>query len=165
LIKGRLPYLNRTPTGWREHMQIFPVSSSVAIVLSLVLLSSIPKDAHAGSWSVCNKTPDKLTIAIGYANSTGGINTEGWWTLNPCDGCANVLNQNKAADYKNVYLHARGVVEGDESFCVRDNAFTLNNAQGSNCGNRRSFRSQNVNLNKQWTTNITGRGRSGRVCF
>jgi uncharacterized membrane protein len=150
-------------------MQIFPVSSSVAVVLSLVLLSSIPKEAHAGSWTVCNKTPDKLTIAIGYANSAGGINTEGWWTLNPCDGCANVLNQNQTADYKNAYLHAHaqgvGIVEGNESFCVRDNAFTLNNAQGSNCSKRKSFRSQNVNLNKNWTTNITGRGRSGNVCF
>jgi len=151
-------------------MQIYFRSFSAAAVLAVVLLPGLPKDAHGGEWTVCNRTPDQLIIGIGYANSNGGIVSKGWWTLGACGGCRNVLNASETADRTTVYLHAHanngaGIIEGNESFCVRNGAFTLNNAQGRNCGERRSFRPENVNLTKNWTTNITGRGLSGKVCF
>lgn len=151
-------------------MHIYLLRCSGAIVLAFVLSSGIRNDAHAGEWSVCNKTPDNLTIAIGYADSHGGINTKGWWTLNQCGGCANVLNGNETADRGTLYLHAHanngaGIIEGDESFCVAERAFTLGGAQGSNCGDRKSFRRENVDLTKNWTTNISGHGLKGNVCI
>jgi uncharacterized membrane protein len=152
-----------------DKMQIWLRSFSALSVLALVLLPGLQKDAHGGEWSVCNRTPDELEIAIGYANSTGGIVTKGWWKLRGCGGCARVLNQNETADYTTTYLHAhangRGIIEGNENFCVQNNAFTLDNAQGRNCGEKKSFRNENVNLNKDWTTNITGRGLSGGACI
>ena len=151
-------------------MQTYLRSFSAAPVVALILLPGLSKAAHAGEWSVCNKTSDELTIAIGYANSSGGIVSKGWWTLNKCGGCKNVLNANATADRSTVYLYAEandgtGIIDGDESFCVRDSVFTLNNAQSSNCGERKSFRTEKIDLNKNWTTNITGQGLSGKVCF
>jgi uncharacterized membrane protein len=152
-------------------MEIYLRSFSAAAVFALVLLPGLSKEAHGGEWSVCNRTPDELVIAIGYASSNGGIVSHGWWTLSSCGGCKPVLNADQTADRGNVYLHAHaingaGIIEGNESFCVRNNgAFTLNNAQGGNCGETRSFRPENVDLNKDWTTNITPQGRSGKSCF
>lgn len=153
-------------------MQVLVRNAVALTALPVVLFFSLSNEARAGSWSVCNKTPDKVTVAVGYSNSFGQILTNGWWTVQACGGCATVVGSdlaNQLPDKRNAYLHAHAggadVIEGDENFCVSGNEFSLNSSASPHCGSRRSFRQVPIDLNKAWTTNITGRSVSGRVCF
>jgi len=154
-------------------MQNLSAFFSAAAAAAIVLVSGLPHEARAASWTVCNRTPDRLTIAIGYPAVSAQILTEGWWTIGGCGGCAIVMDArtaNQLPDKTTTYLRAEfndgsGSVEGDENFCVDANAFHINSTASPGCNDMRSFRTQQVNLNKNHTTNITGRGRSGQVCI
>ena len=134
----------------------------IGAAAALAILSGTAADAQAQGWTVCNRTPNPLRVGIGYAGPSGGIVTEGWWTVGSCGGCEFVLNADETADRGTVYLHAHtrdgsDVIAGSEDFCVGRSPFTIHGAQGG-CGRTESFRAQNVNLNKDWTTNINGSG-------
>jgi uncharacterized membrane protein len=148
------------------------VASTAAI--AFVLFSGFAGEAVAGHWQVCNRTPDRLNLAIAYSNSFGQIVTEGWWEVGACGGCAIVIGRDLAGqlpDKSNAYLHADlvgnevTVIRGTENFCVSKERFKINSSASPGCTMRQSFRSESINLNRDWTTNITGKGQSGNVCF
>jgi len=157
-----------------DKMQISARNVASTAAITFVLLSGFVDQAAAGHWRVCNKTPDRLNFAIAYSNSFGQIVTEGWWEVRACGGCAIVIGRNLAGrlpDKSNAYLHAEiagtdiTVIRGTENFCVSKKEFTINSSASPGCPNRQSFRSESINLNRDWTTNITGRGQSGNVCI
>jgi uncharacterized membrane protein len=142
--------------------------------VAFLLFFGFLNEALAGTWQVCNRTPDRLNIAIAYSNSFGQIITEGWWEVGACGGCATVIGQDLAGqlpDKSNAYLHADTagnevtVVRGSEEFCVSKERFKINSSASPGCTIRQSFRSEPINLNRNWTTNITGKGQSGSVCI
>jgi uncharacterized membrane protein len=120
-----------------------------------------------GSWQVCNHTGDNLTIGIAYVNpgSGGGFISEGWWTINRCHGCATVLLRHETSDPRNVFLFAEDKngtswVSGDSRMC---NISAKHKIVGNgNCGKRGlkegHYKHTLVDLDKQWTTNIDGKG-------
>jgi uncharacterized membrane protein len=134
----------------------------IGAAAALAFLFGTAAEVQAQGWTVCNRTPNPLRVGIGYAGPNGGIVTEGWWSIGSCGGCEFVLNADETADRGTVYLHAHtrdgsNVISGDEEFCVGRSPFTRHDAQRS-CSQTRSFHTQNVNLNKDWTTNINGSG-------
>ena len=155
-------------------MQISAHNVASTAAIAFALFSGFVDEAAAGRWQVCNKTPDRLSLAIAYSNSFGQIVTQGWWEVGPCGGCATVIGSNLAGqlpDKSNAYLHADvvgsdvTVIQGTENFCVSKQRFTINSSASPGCPVRQSFRSEPINLNRDWTTNIAGRGRSGNVCL
>lgn len=137
------------------------------LALGLIVLSAASQTAHA-EWTICNKTPEPLTVAIAYASNRGGhIVTEGWWKIRSCGGCATVLRADETADTSTTYLHAKtdrgGVyVGGDENFCTSRSKFKYKSTPG--CAEKSSFQQTKVNLNRQWRTNITGKSSNGGRC-
>ncbi|MGH6795011.1 MAG: DUF1036 domain-containing protein [Methylocella sp.] len=94
--------------------------------------------------------------------------SEGWWPLNACGGCAKVLLQKDTSNYVEAYLHAEidggpEFIGGPYKFCVNTTEpFKIRGAyRGSNC-TQDGFNKERVDLNKHWTTNITG-GRSSCI--
>src|ERR1700730_8859863 len=66
------------------------------------------------------------------------------------------------------YLYAKtgsgaAYIQGDASFCTADSAFKYRSTP--NCAMKSNFRQEAVDLNKHFTTNITGRASTGRSCF
>jgi uncharacterized membrane protein len=136
-------------------------------VAAVALLSSFPEGAKA-DWTVCNRRAEKAVIAIAYISHDGSYVTKGWWTLSACGGCAKVLLPSQAGGFNDVFLHAQapggaGIIEGDASFCIRNSSFFMH-ARVPNCPTK-LFEHEQINLNKNWTTNMTGRTFSGSVCY
>jgi uncharacterized membrane protein len=131
----------------------------------LITLSGFSNHASAQSWQICNKTSQSVEIAVGYAVSGGALQSEGWWTLAP-NGCQKVMSRSEAADYTRGYLYAkaassgRSVVAGDQDLCVKNSAFTIRGHRNCEGRNYRTVRSREIaiNLNKNFTTSITGSG-------
>jgi uncharacterized membrane protein len=167
--------VGQTSVVLEDKMQFSARNVASTAAIAFVLISSgFADEAVAGHWQVCNRTPDRLNLAIAYSNSFGQIVTEGWWEVGACGGCAIVIGRDLACqlpDKSNAYLHADlvgnevTVIRGTENFCVSKERFKINSSASPGCTIRQSFRSESINLNRDWTTNITGKGRSGNVCF
>jgi uncharacterized membrane protein len=133
--------------------------------LALTATAGFANQAFAQSWSICNKTSESVKIVVGYAVAGGHLQSEGWWTVAP-NGCQKVLSRNQTVDYTTGYLYAskkgKPVVDGDQDLCVDDEAFTIRRHQNCEGRNFRTVQSRqiSVNLNKNFTTTITGPSRS-----
>ena len=129
---------------------------------ALAILSGTAADAQAQGWTVCNRTPNPLRVGIGYAGPSGGIVTEGWWTVGSCGGCEFVLNADETADRAPCTCTRTPATGPTSSPEARTSASAAARspfkAPRAAAAGRETFRAQNVNLNKDWTTNINGSG-------
>jgi uncharacterized membrane protein len=137
----------------------------VSVVASLFVVHFAFSPARA-DWTICNKTAEEYNVAIAYEQGRGHV-SEGWWTLRPCGGCK-VVHQGRFA-VAGAFLRGEGkegsVAEGNNLFCVTNRAFTISGA--GNCRNR-GYSERGFTLHRvtgDYTTNITGRSPSGRVCI
>jgi uncharacterized membrane protein len=143
----------------------------LSAIAALALLTGFLGVAKAdGDWTVCNRIAEKANIVIAYIGHDGGFVSKGWWTLRACGGCAKVLLQSQSGGLDDGFLHAQvpggaGIVEGDHAFCVTNGNFLMNAKDPINCPATKSFRRHHIDLRKHWTTNITGRAPSGKVCI
>ena len=138
--------------------------------ITLTLTFGFANHAFAQSWQICNKTSESVRIVIGYAVSGGLLKSEGWWTLAP-NGCQKVLNRSETVDYTTGYLYAtkagKPFINGDQGLCVDDKPFTIRRHQNCEGRNFRTVQSKQVSidLNKNYTTNLTGSPRPGTSNF
>ena len=84
--------------------------------------------AHA-SFTVCNETPSRIGVSIGYKDLRGWA-SEGWWNLAPAQ-CKRLIEGDLIARY--YYVHAMdyergGWWVGRASMCVHDRKFTARGA-------------------------------------
>ena len=147
------------------------------LVASTVVLSSVfglAFQASAAGWIICNRTAEKLQVAIAYHDGANGWMTEGWWELGSCGGCASVMDHSKT-DGTNVFLRAvtptgLGRLEGAARFCVSDHAKGAppwTGRSGKSCGKgyvSAGFSKHVVDTDKNFTTNIRGKV-AGKVCI
>lgn len=117
------------------------------------VLSAYSQVAYAaGNLTICNNTLRKLDVSIAYNGAGGEFVSKGWWGLNACGGCLEVLTQQATTRYDQVYLRAE--FEGTEAlggrypYCVSANPFQYK--QTANC-TKNGFALLQVNLNKQFT--------------
>jgi uncharacterized membrane protein len=138
---------------------IFSVGSTGPVGVGLLgiagVLSAYSQVAYAGNLTICNNTRRKLDVAIAYNAAGGDFVSKGWWGLNACGGCLQVLTQGETTRYDEVYLRAE--FEGTEALAGRDlycvDASPFQYKQTSNCS-KKGFTPIKVDLNKKFTFNI-----------
>jgi uncharacterized membrane protein len=103
-------------------------------VCAALLVFATASLAQAGTFSICNKTTDRLKVAVGYEDRDLGMVSEGWWDLQAGD-CTNVKTPD-GREHKYYFLYARGergrewlsVDSAEEGlFCVRNSSFSFVN--------------------------------------
>jgi uncharacterized membrane protein len=143
------------------------------VVLSLAASVGLCGNALANQWSVCNRTPEDVNVAIAYHNAQTQTTVEGWRRLAACGGCAVMLNYDQI-DNDTVYLFgennaqiARFSAEHPQ-FCVVQQSFRNRHLPGVNCpGGAKVVGFQKVtipDLNKTHKTDLTG-SVGGKNCI
>ena len=98
------------------------------IVIS-ALIALAPSVAHA-DFQLCNTTPSRIGVAIGYKDADGWA-TEGWWNL-AAGNCETLMRGALAASFYYVYAidYDRGGEWSGQAFmCTRDKEFTIRGTQ------------------------------------
>jgi uncharacterized membrane protein len=129
----------------------------------------VSKALAASGWTVVNRTPETVYVAIAYDRGDGTYVSQGWWKLNPCGG-AKIVHGGRFP-VSGAFLYAENadrsmVWTGDTLFCVTDDKFMI--SRGGNCERRgyrtAAFRLHNI-TSDSFTTTLNGRASSGSVCF
>jgi uncharacterized membrane protein len=162
-IVGGSIALRVSPADPKLLTAVAPLAAVLVVFVGLLAATSgLTNQAIAQSWQICNKTSNSVDVTVGYAVSGGHLQSEGWWTLAPRGGCARVLSRSQTVDYTSGYLYAERkggnrVVTGDQSLCVQNKPFTIRRHQNCEGRNFRTVQARqiSINLNKNFTTNIT----------
>jgi uncharacterized membrane protein len=122
-------------------MEVVMTIAMRAVVVALILPSlSLP--AKAG-FDVCNKTKEKVDVAVAYVNRAGGFISEGWFTFAPCESCSQLVNSSQTSDPHNYFYYAKtpqgAVWSGNSTFCIRSGQFKFKDAQNCVSGERKGF--------------------------
>ncbi len=99
-----------------------------AVVAGVLVTAGIAvkADPAAADFRLCNNTPSRVGIAVGYKENEGWT-TEGWWNL-PARSCDTVLRGALVARFYYVYAvdYDRGGEWSGQAFmCTRDKEFTI----------------------------------------
>lgn len=87
---------------------------------------SAEADTEEGSLRVCNRTPNPVSVALGY-RAERGWQSEGWWVAQP-DECQTVYSGRLDARYYYIYAAddiGGGSWDGNNYMCTRDETFTI----------------------------------------
>lgn len=131
----------------------------LARLLVPVTISLVPSAALAG-FDVCNETPHRATVAIGYKDG-GGWTSEGWWGVDPGD-CRTVISEDLSTKF--LYWRATSAdlswPHDSYMFCTDASAFTIH---GDTECQTRGYKREGFNKIElgevtQYTLNLTGGG-------
>lgn len=105
--------------------------AGVALVCAALAASGPVTATARADLKLCNTTPNRIGVALGYRDSGGGWITEGWWNL-PGQTCETLYKGALSSRYW--YVHAvdydgGGEWAGQAFMCTRDKAFTIKNAR------------------------------------
>jgi uncharacterized membrane protein len=134
-----------------------------ALALSVLAAATLVASASpaAADFRLCNNTPSRVGIAIGYKDGQGWT-TEGWWNL-PARTCETILKGNLVARYYYVYAvdyDRGGEWMGQAFMCTRDKEFTIRGigdclARGYD---RTGFFEVDTGEQRAWTVQLTESG-------
>jgi uncharacterized membrane protein len=114
---------------------------------------------------LCNTTPNRIGVALGYRDGGGGWITEGWWNL-PGQTCETLYKGPLTSRYW--YVHAvdydgGGEWAGQSFMCTLDKAFTIKNVE--DCAkqgyHRTGFLEVDVKDSTDWTIRLTDPSEGG----
>jgi len=127
----------------------------VPLIVAVLIASAQPA---AADFRLCNNTPSRVGVAIGYKDA-GGWTTEGWWNL-PARKCETLLKGNLVARYYYVYAidyDRGGEWMGQAFMCTRDKEFTIRGI--GNClargYDRTGFFEVDTGEQRAWTVQLT----------
>ena len=131
---------------------------SVAIAaLAMCLVQFVPNVAEA-DLRMCNKTRDKLSVAIGYRHDSSWV-SEGWWNID-AHNCM-VLREGPLTS-RFVYVYATDGVEsgiwgGEGYMCVQNREFTIRGTEDciARGYERRGFFEVDTQALESWTIQLT----------
>ena len=108
-----------------RNLQVPPASAlalGAAVTLALVSWAG----PAAADFRLCNNTPSRVGVAVGYKDGEGWT-TEGWWNLS-ARSCETLLKGNLIARYYYIYAidyDRGGEWMGQAFMCTRDKEFTI----------------------------------------
>ncbi len=121
-------------------------------------------DASGGGLRLCNRTPSRVGIAIGYKENRRW-STEGWWNVAP-DTCETLVAGALVSRFYYVYAvdYDRGGVWGGKAqMCTRDKMFTIHGIEDcvARGFEKTGFFEVDTGEQKSWTVQLTEPGQSG----
>lgn len=132
-------------------------SSNSLSLLTCVLLTTASAPA-AADLKLCNSTPSRVGVAIGYQDQTGWA-TEGWWNI-ASQTCETLLKGALPSQF--VYVHAIDYDRGGEwggknDMCTGDKSFAIRGVQEcSKRGYKNSgFFEVDTGQAAEWTIRLT----------
>ena len=111
------------------------VGRRLCAVLGAACLTGMVPAAALADLKLCNATPGRVGVALGYQDKKGWA-TEGWWNI-PSQTCENLLKGTLPSRY--LYVHAvdyerGGEWSGTHYMCTKDSSFTIRDTK--NCEER-----------------------------
>lgn len=129
-----------------------------ARALPLVAMSCLCADLAAADLKLCNSTPSRVGVAIGYQD-TNGWATEGWWNI-ASQTCETLLKGTVPSRF--IYVHAvdydrGGEWAGQNKMCTADKSFAIRGVQ--DCPKRgykpTGFFEVDTGEAEEWTIRLT----------
>ncbi|MDX2158366.1 MAG: DUF1036 domain-containing protein [Hyphomicrobiaceae bacterium] len=128
-----------------------------ATALTLGILMLCTTGAARADLRLCNSTPGRVGVALGYQDGSGWT-TEGWWTIGG-QTCETLLKGKLASRFYYVYAidyDRGGEWSGPTEMCTADKAFTIrgNTECESRGHNRAGFMEVDTNDQRDWTIRL-----------
>lgn len=142
-----------------------PVLSHVAMIAMALGLMTFASSSALADLRVCNKTENRIGIALGYKDDQGWI-TEGWWNVSG-SACETLLRGPLVSRYYYIYAidyDAGGEWTGSAYMCSQDRVFTI---RGINeCSDRgfdkTGFLEIDTGEERDWTVQLVEPGQTGK---
>lgn len=147
---------------WAERAKTLTgLAAATFAALPLLVVGASPARADL---RLCNMTPSRVGVALGYRDSQGWV-TEGWWNLT-ARGCETLLKGPLAARFYYLYAidYDRGGEWSGRSFmCTRDREFTIRGVEDclARGFDRSGFFEVDSGEQKSWTIQLTDPTRPG----
>lgn len=120
----------------------------------------------AADLKLCNTTPGRVGVAIGYQD-TGGWISEGWWTI-PGESCETLIKGRLANRY--YYVHAVDYDRGGEwvgphAMCLDDKLFAIRGREDCETRGHRAggFMEVDTNDSRAWTIRLADPGETQKA--
>jgi uncharacterized membrane protein len=141
----------------------FPLPTR-SLLAGLVLAGGMAATPALADLRLCNMTPSRVGVALGYRDQQGWV-TEGWWNLN-ARGCETILRGPLAARFYYVYAvdyDRGGEWSGRSLMCTRDREFTIRGVEDclARGFDRSGFFEVDTGEQKSWTIQLTDTTRQG----
>src|SRR5262245_20037990 len=140
-----------------------PPTLLAATVVAIFLIGA--ETPALADFRLCNQTPSRVGIAIGYKDKDGWT-TEGWWNL-PTKTCETLLRGTLVARYYYVYgvdYDRGGEWSGQAYMCTRDKEFTVRGTEDclARGYDRTGFFEVDTGQQQSWTVTLTETGETSR---
>lgn len=137
-------------------LRFSPIIASIIAIY--VFFSPFLVSSARASLTICNKTEERIAIALGYRNNAGWV-SEGWWHIDDTN-CLELIEGDLIAQF--YYLYAVGFTSsrswgGQRSLCIAPDSFTINGFK--DCATRgfdqRGFAEIDTGDNLDWIVDLT----------
>jgi uncharacterized membrane protein len=120
----------------------------------------------AGGFRLCNKTPSRVGVAIGYKEG-GGWTTEGWWNVD-AGACETLMPGPLVSRFYYIYAvdyDRGGIWAGQANMCMRDKMFTIKGIEDcvARGFERAGFFEVDTGEQKSWTVQLTAPDAGGNT--
>ncbi|MEP2121155.1 DUF1036 domain-containing protein [Bauldia litoralis] len=125
---------------------------------------SLTAESGAGGLRLCNKTPSRVGIAIGYKEDRRWT-TEGWWNVD-ASSCETLMAGPLVSRFYYVYAidyDQGGTWGGKAAMCTRDKMFTIHGIEDcvARGFERTGFFEVDTGEQRSWTVQLTEPGETG----
>src|SRR4051812_31430136 len=156
--------------GWAAYAVLFNglgANAEVRLLSGNIITAGVSGQGtqEGGSgFRLCNKTPSRVGVAIGYKDGTGWT-TEGWWNVN-ANACETLMAGALVSRFYYVYAvdyDRGGTWGGQAAMCTRDKMFTIKGIEDcvARGYERSGFFEVDTGEQKSWTVQLTAPGPAG----